>query len=205
MLEGITTGFIFSLILFPGTVWLAKVGVSGRPGQIFAVGLAFWSSSLFWLLIAAPGLMMMVANLSFIRFGMHLFAAMVLVYTGIKYFRTRRVERVDDAIDLPPAKVLFENALGQSIAMPMRLPAAMSVLLATGFFIDYPPVAASLPPVLLGIIIGLTWWWGQFTFLALFFAKRVPHHVTIKSLNRIRPFCGMLCLCLAMIVVFLAL
>ena len=205
MLEGITAGFIFSLILFPGTVWLAKVGVCGRSGQVVAVGLAFWSSSLFWLLIAAPGLMMMVANLSFIRFGMHLFAAMVLVYVGIKYFRTRRVERVDDAVSLPPASELFKNALIQSIAMPMRLPAAMSVLLATGVYINHPPVAASLPPILLGIVIGLSWWWGQFTLLAFFFAKRVPQGVTVKSLNKIRPFCGVLCLCLAMIVVSLAL
>ena len=203
MLEGITAGFIFSLILFPGTVWLAKVGVSGRSGQIMAVGLAFWLSSLFWLLIAAPGLMMMVANLSFIRFGMHLFAAMVLVYIGIKFFRTRKVARIDDAVNLPPARDLFRNALVQSIAMPMRLPAAMSVLLATGVYINHLPVASSLPRILLGIVIGLSWWWGQFTFLALFFAKRVPQGVTIKSLNKIRPFCAVLCFCLAVIVVLL--
>lgn len=204
MLEGITAGFILSLILYPGTVWLAKVGVSGRAGQVLAVGAAFWLSSLFWMFIAAPGLMIMVANLSFIRFGMHLFAAMVLVYIGVKYFRTRRVVRIDDATDLPPAKELFKNALVQSIAMPMRLPAAMSILLATGVFINHPPVAETLPPVLLGIVLGLTWWWGQFTVLALFFAKRVPQGVTVRSLNKIRPFCGVICLGLAIVVVFLA-
>lgn len=204
MLEGITAGFILSLILYPGTVWLAKVGVSGRAGQVLAVGAAFWLSSLFWMFIAAPGLMIMVANLSFIRFGMHLFAAMVLVYIGVKYFRTRRVVRIDDATDLPPAKELFKNALVQSIAMPMRLPAAMSILLATGVFINHPPVAETLPPVLLGIVLGLTWWWGQFTVLALLFAKRVPQGVTVRSLNKIRPFCGVICLGLAIVVVFLA-
>lgn len=201
MLEGITAGFILSLILYPGTVWLAKVGVCGRPGQIVAVGVAFWLSSLFWLFIAAPGLMMMYANLSFIRFGMHLFAAMVLFYIGLKYFRTRKVIRIDDIAALPPASRLFKDAFVQSIAMPMRLPAAMAVLLATGVYINHPPEASSLPAVLAGSVVGLTWWWGQFVFLALVFAKRVPQHVTIKSLNKIRPFCAVLCLCLSGIVV----
>ncbi|TVP79520.1 MAG: hypothetical protein EA353_05975 [Puniceicoccaceae bacterium] len=204
MLEGITAGFILSLILYPGTVWLAKVGVSGSPAQVIAVGAAFWLSSLFWLFIAAPGLMMMAANLSFIQFGMHLFAAMVLVYIGVKYFRTRKVERIDDAGSLPAAGALFKTALVQSLAMPMRLPAAMAVLLATGVYINHPPVSDSLPPILAGIVIGLTWWWGQFIFLAACFAKRVPQAITIKSLNKIRPFCGVLCLGLALIVVLLA-
>jgi threonine/homoserine/homoserine lactone efflux protein len=205
MLEGITAGFILSLILYPGTVWLAKVGVCGRPWQIAAVGFAFWLSSLFWLFIAAPGLMMMYANLSFIRFGMHLFAAMVLLYIGLKYLRTRKVTRIDDAATLPPAGHLFKDAFVQSIAMPMRLPAAMAVLLATGVYINHPPEASSLPAVLTGIVVGLTWWWGQFVFLALFFAKRVPQQVTIKSLNKIRPFCAVLCFCLSVIVVLFVL
>jgi threonine/homoserine/homoserine lactone efflux protein len=204
MLEGITAGFIVSLLLYPGTVWLAKIGVSGRVAQVIAVGFAFWLSSSFWLFIAAPGLMMMYANLSFIQFGMHLFAAMVLIYIGIKYFRTRKVERIDDATELPSAGALFKTAFIQSLAMPMRLPAAMAVLLATGVYINHPPAAASLPPILLGIVIGLTWWWGQFTGLALFFAKRVPQGVTVRSLNKIRPFCAVLCLALAMVVLFLA-
>ena len=41
MIEGITAGLILSLALFPGTVWLAKVGVVGTKRQVFAVGLAF--------------------------------------------------------------------------------------------------------------------------------------------------------------------
>ena len=87
----------------------------------------------------------------------------------------------------------------------MRLPAAMAILLATGVYINHPPVWSTVPSVLIGALIGLTWWWGQFTFLAAFFAKRVPHPVTIKSLNKIRPFCAALGLCLAAIVLFLGL
>ncbi len=205
MLEGITAGFILSLTLFPGTVWLAKVGVAGTKQQVFAVGVAFWLSHLLWLCIAVPGLMMMTAHLPFIRFGMHLFAAFVLIYMGFKFFRSKRVERIDDAPALPSSWVLFKSALNQSLAMPMRLPAAMAILLATGVYINHPPEWATVPSVLIGAFIGVTWWWGQFTFLAAYFAKRVPYPITIKSLNKIRPFCAALGLCLAGIALFLGL
>jgi len=205
MLEGITAGFIFSLTLFPGTVWLAKVGVQGTKLQVLAVGLAFWLSHFFWLFVAVPGLMMMSAHLTFIRFGMHLFAAFVLLYMAFKFFRSRRVERIDDAPELSRPWDLFNACLNQSLAMPMRLPAAMAILLATGVYINHPPQWEMVPNVLLGALIGVTWWWGQFTFLSAYFAKRVPYPITIKSLNKIRPFCAALCLCLAGIVLFLGL
>lgn len=205
MLEGITAGFIFSLTLFPGTVWLAKVGVAGSKQQVVAVGFAFWLSHFFWLFVAVPGLMMMYAHLPFIRFGMHLFAAFVLAYMAYKFFRSKRVERLDDATTLSSPWSLWNAALNQSLAMPMRLPAAMAILLATGVYVNHTPEWAAVPSVLLGALIGVTWWWGQFTFLAAFFAKRVPYPITIKSLNKIRPFCAVLCLCLSGIVLFLGL
>lgn len=205
MLEGITAGFILSLTLFPGTVWLTKVGVVGDKRQVLAVGLAFWLSHLFWLSVAVPGLMMMYAHLSFIRFGMHLFSAFVLLYLSFKFFRSRRVERIDDAPELPKPMALFASSFKQSLAMPMRLPAAMAILLATGVYINHPPERSVVPTVMAGVLIGLTWWWGQFTFIVAFFAKRVPHPITIKSLNKIRPFCAALGLCLAGIVLFLGL
>ena len=203
MVEGITAGFILSLTLFPGTVWLAKVGVRGSKAEVLAVALAFWASHLFWLMVAVPGLMMMCAHLPFLKFGMHLFAAFVLGYMGLKFFRSKRVESLEDAPDLPGAWTLFRSALVQSMAMPMRLPAAMAILLATGVYINHPPQWSVVPMVMLGVLIGLSWWWGQFAFLAAFFAKRVPYPITITSLNKIRPFCAVLCLCLAGIVLFL--
>ncbi len=203
MLEGITAGFIFSLTLFPGTVWLAKVGVCGRRTQVLAVGFAFWLSQLFWLLVAVPGLMMMAAHLSFIRMGMHLFAAFVLVYMAMKFFRTARVAVLDDAWGLPTVSVLFRSALNRSIAMPMRLPAAMAILLATGVYVNHEPSWQTVPSVAVGALIGVTWWWGQFSLLAVLFAKRVPHPITIKSLNKIRPFCAVLCVLLALVAVLL--
>lgn len=203
MIEGISAGFIFSLTLFPGTVWLAKVGVQGTRAQVLAVGLGFWLSHFFWLMVAVPGLMMMSAHLPFIHFGMHLFAAFVLTYMAFKFLRSKRVERVDDAPALPKPWLMLNRAFAQSLAMPMRLPAAMAILLATGAYLNAPAEWASVPSVLLGAFIGVTWWWGQFTLLALWFAKRVPYPITIKSLNKIRPFCSVLCLCLAGIVLFL--
>lgn len=205
MLEGITAGFVFSLTLFPGTVWLTKVGVRGTTAQIIAVGLAFWLSHFFWLMVAVPGLMMMCAHLPFIRFGMHLFAAFVLTYMALKFFRSKRVEQIDDAPPLSRPWKLFNILLNQSAAMPMRLPAAMAILLATGVYVNNPAHWETVPEVLLGALIGVTWWWGQFTFLSVFFAKRVPQPITIKSLNKIRPFCAVLCLCLAAMVLFLGL
>ena len=205
MLEGITAGLILSLALFPGTVWLAKVGVVGTKRQVFAVGLAFALSQMVWLSVAIPGLMMMSKHLSFVRFGMHLFAVFVLGYMAIKFFRTRRVAVLDDAGELPSAVVLFRTAFNRSLAMPMRLPMAMAVLLATGVYVNHPPSWQVVPAVMLGALLGVGWWWGQFTFLSAFFAKRVPVGITIKSLNKIRPFCAVLfCLLSLMAILFAA-
>ncbi|HAQ58738.1 MAG TPA: hypothetical protein DCR32_06960 [Opitutae bacterium] len=205
MIEGITAGIILSLALFPGTVWLAKVGVVGTKRQVFAVGLAFALSQMAWLSVAIPGLMMMSKHLSFVRFGMHLFAVFVLGYMAIKFFRTRRVAVLDDTGELPTARVLFRTSFNRSLAMPMRLPMAMAVLLATGVYVNHPPSWQVVPSVMLGALLGVGWWWGQFTFLSAFFAKRVPERITIKSLNKIRPFCTVLfCLLSLMAVLFAA-
>ena len=203
MLEGITVGCILSLTLFPGTVWLTKVGVVGSKLQVLAVGLAFGLSQLLWLVVSVPGLMMMTAHLSFLRKGMHWFAAFVLAYMAIKFFRTPRVSCLDDAGDLPPSQVLFRNAFNRSLAMPMRLPTAMALLMATGFYINNSPTWETVPLVLLGAVVGVAWWWGQFIFLSAFFAKRVSEHITLRSLNKIRPFCAVLYCVLSVIVLFL--
>lgn len=205
MIEGITAGFILSLSLFPGTVWLARVGCRGRPVQVLAVGLGFWLSQLLWLYFAIPGLMLMCRQLSFLTVGMHVFAAFVLGYMAVKFFRTRGVPDLDVPGELPGAPELFRLALVQSLAMPMRLPAVMAILLATGVFINHEPNWAALPMILLGALIGVTWWWVQFTALALFFAKPVPEAITLRSLNRIRPFCGLLFSGLMVVVLFLGL
>jgi threonine/homoserine/homoserine lactone efflux protein len=205
MIEGITAGLISSLALFPGTVWLAKVGVVGTKRQVFAVGLAFALSQMVWLSVAIPGLMMMSKHLSFVRLGMHLFAVFVLGYMAVKFFRTRRVAVLDDAGELPSALVLFRTAFNRSLAMPMRLPMAMAVLLATGVYVNHPPSWQVVPAVMLGALLGIGWWWGQFTFLSAFFAKRVPVGITIKSLNKTRPFCAVLfCLLSLMALLFAA-
>lgn len=205
MLEGITAGFILSLTLFPGTVWLAKVGVSGRASQVIAAGLGFWLSQLIWLIIAIPGLMMMSRHLSFIGEGMHLFASFVMAYMGVKFLRTRKADDLGDAGALPPATTLFRNAFNRSLAMPLRLPAAMAILLSTGVYLNNPPTWQAVPLVLLGAVVGVSCWWGQFTFLSVFFAKRVPERITLRSLNKIRPFCAVLCFSLAVIVLLLGL
>ena len=203
MLEGITAGFIFSLTLFPGTVWLAKVGVAGRPSQVLAVGLGFWLAQLGWLIVSVPGLMMMCRHLSFFWEVMHAFSAFVLAYMGVKFLRARKAEKLGDAGELPPATTLFRNAFNRSLAMPLRLPAAMAILLSTGAYLNNPASWQAVPFVLAGAVIGVSWWWGQFTLLSLFFARRVPERITLKSLNKIRPFNSVLCFALAGIVLFL--
>jgi hypothetical protein len=113
------------------------------------------------------------------------------------------VEVLDDVGTLPSGRVLFGNAFNRALAMPMRLPTAMAVLLATGVYINHPPTWEAVFPVSLGAVIGVVWWWGQFSFLSAFFAKRVPQRITLRSLNKIRPFCGVLYCFLAGIVLFL--
>lgn len=203
MVEGIAAGFILSLTLFPGTVWLAKVGVSGRASQVIAVGLGFWLSQLIWLFVAVPGLMMMSKHLSYVGEAMHAFAAFVLAYMGVKFFRTRKADDLNHGAELPQAYTLFRNALNRSLAMPLRLPAAMAILLSTGVYLNHPPTWPAVPVVLLGALVGVSWWWGQFTFLSLFFAKRVPEQITLKSLNKIRPFSALICFGLAGMVLLL--
>ncbi|MFP4068694.1 MAG: hypothetical protein ACLFVC_00805 [Opitutales bacterium] len=205
MVEGIAAGFILSLSLFPGTVWLAKVGVCGRTSQVVAVGLAFGASQLLWMVVAVPGLMMMTQHLAFMEGVMHAFAAFVLFYMGLKFFRSRRATALDDAGALASPPVLFFDAFKRSFAMPMRLPAAMAILMATGVYVNHPPVPAILPEVFAGAVVGVAWWWGQFTFLSAVFAKRVPQRVTLKSLNKIRPLCAVLFVFLAGALLFFVL
>jgi threonine/homoserine/homoserine lactone efflux protein len=204
MLEGITAGFILSLALFPGTVWLAKVGVVGTKRHVLAVGTAFALSQIVWLSIAIPGLMMMSKHLSFMRVGMHLFAIFVLGYMAVKSFRACSVERLDDAGSLTAPITLFHTVFNRALAMPMRLPAAMAVLLATGVYVNRPPTWHEVPMVMIGGIIGIACWWGQFTCLAAFFVKRVPLRITIRSLNKIRSFSALLfCILSVMAVLFI--
>lgn len=193
-------GFILSLTLFPGTVWLIKVGIGGTKGQVLAVGFAFGLSQLLWLAISIAGLMMMMAHLSFIHRGMHWFAAFVLAYMAIKFFRTRPVLVLDDAGATPSPQQLFRHAFSRSLAMPMRLPSAMAVLMATGIYVNRPPSWETATAVFLGAVVGVAWWWGQFSLLSAFFAKRVPMPITLRSLNKIRPFGGLLYCFLAGIV-----
>ena len=69
---------------------------------------------------------------------------------------------------------------------------AMAVLLATGVYVNNPPVWEEVPSVMLGGLTGVTWWWGQSFLITVLFAKRVPEHITLKSVNKIRPFCASL-------------
>lgn len=185
-------GCVLSLTLFPGTVWLAKLGVAGGNAHVLAAAAAFALSQLLWLVVAIPGLMLMTAQLPFLRIGMHWFAAFVLGYMAIQFFRTRRVAVLDDAGELPAPAVLFRNSFKRALAMPMRLPSAMALLLATGVYVNHPAHWATVPWVLFGALIGVCWWWGQFAVLAALFVKRVPPRVTMKSLNKIPPFCALL-------------
>lgn len=189
MLEGITAGFILSLALFPGTVWLIKVGASGKVIQVLAVALGFAFSQLFWLLVAIPGLLMMTRHLSSLQPFMHLFATFVLFYMAFKTICSRPVHVLNDAGELPSLTVLFRNAFNRALAMPMRLPTAMAVLLATGVYINNPTDWEVVPFVVLGATVGVVWWWGQFFLLTVLFVRRVPEHITVNSLNKIRPFC----------------
>jgi hypothetical protein len=111
---------------------------------------------------------------------------------AMKFFRTRRVEVLNDAGALPSLWELFRCAFNRSLAMPLRLPTAIAVLLATGVYVTHSPTWDVVPKVMLGGVIGVACWWSQFAFLSAFFAKRVPERITLKSLNRIRPFCAVL-------------
>ena len=110
-LEGIAVGCILSLALFPGTVWVAKVGVCGSARQVIAVSTGFALSQLLWLCVALPGLRLMLENLYPIRSAMYLFASGSLVYVGYKFVRTPKARCLSDAGVLPSDRVLFETHL----------------------------------------------------------------------------------------------
>ncbi len=204
MLEGITSGFILSLTLFPGAVWLVKVARAGGPLPALAVAGAFFLSQVVWLTLAATGLMLMYVQLFFMRGGIHLFAAFVLAYAGIKFLRCPRATGLDAEEDLPPAGELFSNAFRRSLGMPMRLPLAVALLIATGSYVNHVATPATALAVAAGGVIGTAIWWGELLFLAVVFGKRVPAPISLKSLNKIRPFSGILFLALAGIAVLIA-
>ena len=203
MLEGITAGFIFSLTLFPGAVWLVKLGYGVSSRRVLAVGFALFLSQSVWVSFSVPSLRMIAAHLDLLREGVHLFAALVLAYMAWKFFRAERVESLQVRKPVVEPLELFRNTLNQSLAMPMRLPSVMAILLSTGVFVNHEPTWENVLQIMLGGLIGTLAWWGQFTFLSLAFVKRVPVHITLKSLNKIHPFCSGLCVCLAVIVLLL--
>ncbi|MEM8867156.1 MAG: hypothetical protein AAGC73_02705 [Verrucomicrobiota bacterium] len=202
MLQGITAGFILSLALFPGSLWLVKVAYNGKPSQCLTLGWAFALSQFLWLVVGVPGLMMMLKYLSFAHMAMHWIAAFVLGYMSYKFFRSKRAENLDELLELPGLWRLFYNAFSRSLAMPMRLPATVAVLLATGAYVSHPLNVTSVFSILIGCLIGILWWWGQLSLIGVFFVKRIPEAITLKSINKARPFCGVLFLCLALMVLF---
>ena len=204
MLEGLTAGFILSLSLFPGTVWVLKVGRTGDRLRVLAVASALFLSQIAWVVVGAPGLMMMLRYLRFLETPMYFFGAFILFYHGWKLFRTRRARALDDAGKLPAAGVLFHNALTRATAMPMRLPSTIAVLLATGLYVNNPVSGGTALFAVAGAVLGAGWWWGQVAVLTLLFANRVPERITLRSLNKIRPFCAALFLLLACICLVLA-
>lgn len=204
LLEGIAAGCILSLTLFPGTVWVAKVGVCGSVRQVLAVSAGFWLSQVVWLCVAMPGLRVMLKNLYFIRPVMYLFAAGSLAYLGYKFFRTPKAKSLSDAGELPSAGVLFRHAFVRSLAMPMRLPLAMSLALATMLFVNHPLTHETVAWAVLWGAVGALYWWGQLAILAMLFAKSVPEGVTLKSINKIRPFGVVLFTLLALMSTLLA-
>lgn len=205
MLEGLTSGFILSLSLFPGTVWVARLGVVGERRHVMAACLGFGLSQWIWLCVSVPGLMMMLVNLHFVVTGMYWFAALNLAYMSVKFFRTPRAQDLEDVPAPSSSWSIFQHAFVQSLAMPMRLPIAMALILSTGTFINNPPVLESLLGILLGCLLGTLAWWGQLGVLLALFAKSVPVPVTLKSINKIRPLCACIYMVLAFGAIYLSL
>jgi len=199
MLEGIAAGFILSLSLFPATVWVVKVGVTGRASQVFVVASGFVLSQFFWLSVSVFGLLMMTKHLAVLLPLMHFFATFVLCYMAFKTIRGRRLEVLDDIRVLPSLRILFRDAFNRALAIPMRLPTTMAILLATGVYANKAPELDVAYSALSGGLIGVLWWWGQIFLLTALFVRRVPKHITIKSLNKIRPFCTILFIILGVI------
>ena len=87
----------------------------------------------------------------------------------------------------------------------MRLPLAISLALGTMVFVNHPVSHSTVVWALLGAVIGVFYWWGQLAFLAVLFAKRVPEAITLKSINKIRPFAAVLFFVMAVLALLLAL
>ena len=145
--------------------------------------------------------MLMRVNLPFAETGMYWFAALNLSYMGFKFFRTARAEQLADVPAPDAAWPVFRRAFIHALAMPLRLPLAMALVLASGTFVNHLPTIGHLPEILLGALLGTVWWWGQLGGLAVLFAKTVPVPVTLKSINKIRP----LCVCIYTVLAFGAL
>ncbi|ADE55225.1 LysE family transporter [Coraliomargarita akajimensis] len=192
MLEGLTVGFILSVALFSGTVLVARLGMRNERKKVVAAALGFGLSQFIWLAIALPGLLLMLRNLHFIRAGMYVFAATNLAYLAYKYFRMQPAQTLS-LDELPERSIeVFHSCLVRSLAMPMRLPASMAVILATGLYSNNAVHPTTIPPALLGAALGILWWWGQLALLSICFVRKVPEEITLRSMNKIRPFCGVL-------------
>ncbi len=195
---GIILGLVFSTTIVSGAVWCVQItlrrgfltGLSAGTG--IAVAQSLWSSlaavMVFWLYPFSDSMDWMF------RF----FAAGVLVYMSTTVFGAEKIKSLRYEGDLKGIGKIFRSTFGIALAMPMRLPGFLALLISMNFHvrqIDYGNA------VLIGVGVGLGSfaWWAYYVVLAALFGKRVPEPITVKSMNKLKVLAGSVLLALMFI------
>ena len=201
---GLKAGFIIAITLLPAAIWIAKLGSNGYRGASFAAALACLLAQSFWFLISALGIFVILDQLPRAPVLLEVFSSLVLLFLAYRYFSAPQAKSL--AVEDPgKASGIFAQTFLRALAMPIRLPLTMAVMVAVGTHLRYPGELVGFPELVAGAIIGAAIWWLELAFLAAVIAPRVSQPVTLRSLNRLRPLSALLFLILACItLLFLA-
>ncbi len=186
-LLGLKAGFIIAVTLLPGAIRIAKLGAHGQRAGVLVVSLALLLGQAFWFLVGGAGIFLMLESLPVAGTFLEGFSAFVLSFIAYRYLGAPRAQ----SLALEPTgslRSIFVLTLIRGIAMPIRLPLTIAVFVAVGTHLRYPGDFRLLPDLWAGAVVGAAFWWVQLALLAVVFAPRVPESITLRSLNRLRPF-----------------
>lgn len=187
--KGLVLGFIYSVAMVSGTVWCAQVTIKRGfvAGMMVCLGIALAQALLCGMaLLALYGLLLMPLELDF---ALRLLATVVFVYMAFKMFTAPKAKTLkSDEADSYQSR-LFYITFVLSITMPMRLGGYLSFSIAAGLpFHGFSGLAA--PWIALAAGLGSLIWFGYITCLAALFGRKVPEHITLRSINKLNFLSG---------------
>ncbi|MBC2594492.1 hypothetical protein H5P28_09505 [Ruficoccus amylovorans] len=192
LLKGFVLGFIFSVIMVPGTVWCVQVTrrYGLRAGLAAALGITLGQGAWITTSVALMAVLWMLPLQSELTWIFRVLAALTLVYMALVMFRARRADSLDCPVLPGGASRIFRGTMAVSMGMPMRFFGYMAFCVAAGLEDHLPNQPGHALMVVVGAVCGTAVWWLYMVTLARVFGRRVPERISLRSINKLNPLGG---------------